>query len=246
MADRAFSSRRASRRGRAAGLPIGLYLDLAVGVDAAGADAWAAAASRRQRRDDRRAAGHLEPQGPELGPAAAERRRAARLRLPAVRRAAARQHALRRRAAHRSRARPDAPVLDSGRRDAGGRRLCRLSVRRAARRRRAGEPAQPLPGHRRGSRHAAGRLRDSACARAGLLSYSPALFRARRAAGASSRRATIRVEALVAVSTHDLPTVCRLLVAARSRREAARRRLSRRAPSRPPRAARARTEIERR
>ena len=103
-------ARRALRARSACG--VGLYLDLAVSIDRAGAETWANQRLLRGRRERRRAARRIQPQGPELGPAAAAARAPARRALRALHRDAARQHAPRRRAAHRPRDGADAPVLD--------------------------------------------------------------------------------------------------------------------------------------
>ncbi len=71
---------------------------------------------------------------------------------------------------------------------------------------RAGEPAQPLPGHRRGSRHGAARgaassSQPAACCRTGCCTSNAT------PTAASCRRPPIEPQALVAGATHDLPTL---------------------------------------
>ena len=90
----------AQRHAQELGMPLGLYVDLALGADRGGAEVWADQDVVRGRRVVRRAARRVQSARPGLGPAAVFAARAARHGLPAVHRAAARQHARRRRAAH--------------------------------------------------------------------------------------------------------------------------------------------------
>ena len=138
-------------------LPIGLYLDTAIGVDAAGADAWMEQGVDAARAVGRRAARPVQSRRPGLGPDRLQSARSCRERLRAVPPDAARRHALRRRGAHRSCARADAALRHSRmacRRGAG--RLSAAAVRRHAGGRRRGKPALALHRHRRGPRHRAG------------------------------------------------------------------------------------------
>ena len=165
-----------------------------------------AAGRLRARRQRRRAAGRLQPQGTGLGPAAAAARSPAPHRLRAVRRRAARGDGARRRAAHRPRDGADAAVLDPARRLRRQRRLRALRARRDARHPRAREPPQQMPGDRRGPRHGGRRDARGAGAR-GRAVVPAACGSSATAAGEFKPPADYPREALVAVSTHDLPTL---------------------------------------
>ena len=89
------SSRRPPRTPVSCG--VGLYRDLAVGVDLNGADAWGDQRTIRRGSLVRRAPRCPQPRRSELGPAALLFSRAAPARVRTVRRAAARQHAPRER-----------------------------------------------------------------------------------------------------------------------------------------------------
>ena len=115
----------------------------------------------------------------ELGPAPGYPGAPAHHRLRAVHRDAARQHAPRRRAARRSRDGADAAVLDRrGHAECAG-RVRALSAARPAGHPRAGEPAQPVHGDRRGSGHRA-RRDASGHARLRRAVLPPAVLRAPR------------------------------------------------------------------
>ena len=201
------SRARGAARARARACGVGLYHDLAVSVDRGGAEAWAnqdlyaVGASVGAPPDE------FNLEGPGLGPAAARPGAAARGRLRAVHRDAARQHAPRRRAAHRPRDGPDAAVLDAAeRRGARTARTCAIRsttcsaiLALESQRNRCmviGEDLGTVPDEVRDGARA-----RAACCRTGCSSSS-----ATRAA-TSSRRPRIPREALVAVSTHDLPTL---------------------------------------
>ena len=83
---RASSSTPCSATRRELGMPIGLYVDLALGADRGGAEVWADQDVLRARRLVRRAARRVQSARPGLGPAAVLAARAARHGLPAVRR----------------------------------------------------------------------------------------------------------------------------------------------------------------
>ena len=158
----AVAGRTAARRGRGtlarAGLPVGLYQDLAVGVNP------------RRRRDvdpirlhalDARIGAppdEYQSEGPGMGTAAVDSAaRSPSAALCALHRGPAQRHAARRCAAHRSRDGIDEAVLDPGGCGPGGRDLRHLPVCRPAGDLGARKRAQPLPRHRRGSRNGAGR-----------------------------------------------------------------------------------------
>ena len=110
----ASSSAAATSRG-ARGLPVGLYLDTAVGVDPAGADAWMRPGRDAARSVGRRAARPFNPAGQDWGITHTIRtglRRATSSRSAQMLRAAMRHAGAIR---HRSRARPDAAVRHSAR-----------------------------------------------------------------------------------------------------------------------------------
>ena len=101
------------RYARTRGMGIGLYCDLAVGVNGGGAETWVEHDAVRAGHARRRAARPAGPDRAGLGPAAAGARSALqRGPLPALHRHAARQHAPQRRAAAGPRDGADAPVLD--------------------------------------------------------------------------------------------------------------------------------------
>ena len=145
----------------------------------------------------------FNPNGQDWGlpPLRPDRLRDSRLRR--LHRGAARQHARRRRDPHRPRDDADAAVLDSRRRHAARRRLRALPARGAVRDPRAGEPAPPLPGDRRGPGHRARRdARGDAPLRRAVV--PAAVLRARSAMAPSAPPADYPRDAVVAVSTHDL------------------------------------------
>ena len=112
--DRRHAARpRPQPRARERGMAVGLYRDLAVGADAAGAETWANPRCGRRGRPGRRPARCLQSGRPGLGPAAVPPAGAARGGLPQLHRAAPRQHAPCRRAADRPCHGAAAPLLDS-------------------------------------------------------------------------------------------------------------------------------------
>jgi hypothetical protein len=133
----------ALRHAHELGMPLGVYVDLALGADRGGAEVWS--------DQDAYAV------GAGLGFAAVFAARAARDSVPAVHRAASRKHAARRCAAHGPRHGAVAAVVDTAGRETRPRRLCRVPVPRAARDPRRGKPARAMPGDRRGPRHGPGR-----------------------------------------------------------------------------------------
>ena len=144
--------RRASAR-RAAGMRIGLYLDLAVGISPDGSRSWLNGPAIARHAPDRLPARSLQRRRPGLGPRALLAGRARRRALRAVPLGAAVEHAPCRRAAHRSRHGPAAALLDSRRQHRHRRRLCGLSLPRASGGRGRGILDLPDHRHRRGSRH---------------------------------------------------------------------------------------------
>ncbi|QLH38735.1 MAG: 4-alpha-glucanotransferase [Defluviicoccus sp.] len=146
----------AQERALQQGLCIGIYRDLAVGADRAGADAWSDQSVIVQ--GGRLSARSVQHARAGLGNSTAASAGDARQGLQAVHRYAARQYAPCGRAAHRPRDGVDAPVLDPGPRRARGRRLRQVSVRRNAGDPGVGEPAQPLPRCRRGPGHGSRRV----------------------------------------------------------------------------------------
>ncbi len=75
------------------GMPLGLYVDLALGADRGGAEVWSDQDAFAVDALVRRAARRIQSARPGLGAAAVFAARAAREGLPAVHRPAARQHA---------------------------------------------------------------------------------------------------------------------------------------------------------
>ncbi len=151
---------------RAAGMPIGLIADLAVGADDGGSHCW----SRQEETLLGLVAGAppdlLSREGQNWGLSRVLPARPARPRVPGVPRDAAREPAPRRRRADRSRDGPDAAVADPQGRGGGGRRLSALPVRRPAPARGTGEPSPPRDRARRGPRHRARGLPRAAARRA--------------------------------------------------------------------------------
>jgi 4-alpha-glucanotransferase len=191
--------------GRAAGLPIGLYLDLAVGTDAAGADAWAAP--------------HLVASGATIGaPPDAYNRKGQNWGLPPLNAAALRASGFQ----------PFAELLRANMRWAGALRIDHvLGLMRLFWIPEGGRPvdgayvAYPfdeliavvaLESQRNRCLvigEDLGTLPDgfqAAMREAGLLSYCLLYFE-RDASGRFRPPADYPVDALVSVSTHDLPTV---------------------------------------
>ena len=166
-------------RARAAGMPIGLYQDIAVGVSPASAMAWAnpgvtlSGVSAGAPPDWFNLGGQnwglapLSPVGLREGAYAVFARDAAP------------QHASCGRRAPRSRDGVAAPVLDPRRRRAGRGRLCALPVRRPRRGDRARIGAPSLRGDRGGPGHGAARLSAGDAARRHDV-VPGALLRARR------------------------------------------------------------------
>src|SRR3954447_8353990 len=148
----------AQGRAKAAGMRIGLYRDLAVGVDPAGLAHLVLPRRRGPRRLGRGTPRHLQPQGPELGLGPARADGAGGQGLRALDRRHPRHHAPRRRHPHRPRDRPQAPLLDPDRGRGGRRRLRPLPVRHHGGDPGAGAPPPGLPRRRRGPRHRPGGL----------------------------------------------------------------------------------------
>ena len=142
---------------RRRGMPVGLYIDLAVGVDPAGADSWTGQGEMLSGVSVGAPPDALQSGGPELGTDEFQSARLERHGLCADPPAAAGGHAPCRRDPHRSRAGPDAAVPHSARGGRRGRRLCALSVRRAARGRRGRERQGAMHRGRRRPRHGPGR-----------------------------------------------------------------------------------------
>ena len=159
------------RRPAAAGLPglapktlgmkVGLYLDVAVGVQSDGFDAWNEQVAISRHLAVGAPPDALNTAGPELGPRRLQRRRPRNPVLRAVSRDAAGLDAPCRRDPARSRAGPEAALSGAARFCRRQRRLCADAVRGAAGGDRAGKRGASLRGDRRGSRHRAGRLSRS-------------------------------------------------------------------------------------
>ncbi len=170
------------------GLPLGLYLDLAVSVDRAGSDCWGNADVYAPDASVGAPPDELQPQRPGLGPAAAAPGPLPPQRPRALHPDAQGHDAPRRRLAHRPRDGPDAPVLGAARPLAARRRLCALSAAGADRDRGAGERARALPRDRRGPGH--GARRGAPCdgeRQAAVVSAAVLRARARRRLQAARR-----------------------------------------------------------
>ena len=199
----------ARRRGDAApeelGLGVGLYADLAVSVDRGGAEAWASQALYALGASVGAPPDEFNRRGqdwglPPLDPGAPARSRATRRSSPCCA-----PTWPRRRAAHRPRDGPARLFWVPRRRQARRRRLRALSVRGPARHRRAGEPAQPLHGDRRGPGH--GARRGARRARRRRRPFLPRAALRARPAASSSRPADYPRAGAGRRPTHDLPTL---------------------------------------
>ena len=186
------------------GMKVGLYLDVAVGVQSDGFDAWNEQVGDLPPSRGRRAAGSAEHRRPELGPRRLQRRRPRNQVVRAVPRDAAGLDAPCRRDPARSCARPEAALSGAARLCRRQRRLCADAVRGAAGGDRAGERGASLRGDRRGSRHRAGRL-SRADGRLGHLVVSGDDVRARRSRPVPRRRPLSRRTR----SSPSTPTICR-------------------------------------
>ena len=198
----------AAQAGRDAGLSVGLYRDVAVGVNPHGAAAWADQELIVAGRRDRRAARPAQPRRAGLGAGAAQPAGAAAARLCPVHRHAARQHAPCRGAADRPCDVAAAALLDPARawRATDG-AYVDVSVRRAGAARRARKPPAPLRGHRRGSRHRARRVSARRCARRTSCRTGSCMFERRAGRAATSRPAEYPPLAAASAATHDLPSL---------------------------------------
>ena len=132
LADRQLAEAAAHARDR--GLALGFYRDLAIGAAPDGSEPWASPGAFALGVSIGAPPDPFSPTGqvwglPPPNPHAHDRLRVRRLSRPARG-----EHAARGCAAHRSRDGARAAVLGSGRRDRRRRRVCPLSVRRAARR----------------------------------------------------------------------------------------------------------------
>ena len=121
------------------GMKVGLYLDVAVGVQSDGFDAWNEQTAISRHLVGRRAAGPAQHRRPELGPCRLQRRRSRTAIVRAVSRDAAGLDAPCRRDPARSCARPEAALSGAARFCRRQRRLCADAVRGAAGGDRAGK-----------------------------------------------------------------------------------------------------------
>ena len=148
----------AQQRALAAGMPIGLYRDLAVGVDSGGAELWARPDWFVPRRRDRRAPRSAGTTGTELGLATVQSAYARGAGAQGVPGPGGEQHASCRRDPHRSCLPAPTALCRAGGQAGDGRRLPELPIRGDARGSARREPSRPRLGDRRGSRHRAGGL----------------------------------------------------------------------------------------
>ena len=158
-------------------------------------------------RERRRAARRLQSQGPGLGPAAAHPRGPTRVRVPAVRARAAREHAPCGRAAHRPRDGPDAAV--TGFRPGATAHTAPTCTTRCDEM----LAIVALESHRNDCMvigedlgTVADEVREALAASRGAV-VPPDCTSSATARASSARPSTYPHHALVAISTHDLPTL---------------------------------------
>ena len=184
-------------------MDIGVVHDLAVGVKPGGADAWTLAGVLARGVTRWRAAGHVQPAGPELDPAALASGPARRIRLCRLPRHAADRAAPRRRHPGGPHPGPVPALVDPGGRRPGRGHVRLLRPRGADRHPGAGGAARRGGRDRRGP----GRVRTlgpGLPGRAGDLRHLHPLVRARRRRRRCRRNATAQ-QCLTSVNTHDLP-----------------------------------------
>ena len=140
------------------GLSLGLYRDLAVGVNPQGAEAWADQELVVPGMGIGAPPDPLSRAGQDWGLAPVNPLALRRRGFALLHRCASREYASCRRPADRPCNVAAAALLGAGRTQRGRRRLCAIPVRRAAAPGGAGKPAPAMRGHRRGSRHRALRV----------------------------------------------------------------------------------------
>jgi 4-alpha-glucanotransferase len=137
------------------GMPLGLYVDLALGADRGGAEVWADQDAFAVHASCGAPPDEFNPRGQDWGlPPYSPRALRAKAYRPFI-------DLLRANMPVGGALRMDhvmAPVVDSARREAGARRLCELPVPRAARGAGGGKPPRALPGGRGRPRHGPGRI----------------------------------------------------------------------------------------
>ena len=136
-------------------LPIGLYLDLAVGVRPDGFDAWYDQDFYLPNIEIGAPPDALNTARPALGSGRRQSGQADRVRLRAVPSGSARVDAICRRDPARSRSGIETALSGSKRRAGRSRRLCPISVRAVAGGRRGRERDEQMHRHRRGPRDGA-------------------------------------------------------------------------------------------